>query len=120
MQTCLENRSIQERHDELAASMYQNTNGYDASHPNALADGDSKGKGTGSSGHTHSLPNCNIQPNVFDYSNFATDISFNAGNSDDRNARIQALTRTLFTQNNPYSANMIDTSLNVLEGQFTL
>lgn len=120
MQSCLEKRSIAERHVEEVRNDYNRENPYNSQHPDALATGDAQGKGTGSSGHGFWLPNCNSQLGVFNYSNFDTDISFGAGNNADNAARNTAMTRSLYGPTNPYSANIIDTSANVMEGQFVI
>lgn len=111
---------MEERHIEEVRSDYNREDQYSASHPDALATGDKQGKGTNSPGHSFWLPNCNGQIGIINYSNFDTDISSGAGNIDDNDARNTAMTRSLYTPENPYSANMIDTSANIAEGQFSL
>jgi hypothetical protein len=44
----------------------------------------------------------------------------NAGNVDDRNAREIALARSLYNAENPYSAQMINTAGNLMEGQYQM
>lgn len=108
------------RHEQIVRSDYNKDNQYNASHPDALATGDAQGKGTGSSGHGHWLPDCNAEPNVFRYDNFDTDISFGAGNDADNAARNEMLARSLYNQDRIYDANAIDTSANVAEGQYVI
>ena len=120
MQSCLEKRSIEGRHEMMVRSYYTRDNQYSATHPNALATGDSKGKGTGHKGHTFWLPDCNGTLGVFDYSNFDTAISSGAGNIDDNNARKTALARSMYNGENIYSAKLVDTSKNVREGQYVI
>lgn len=120
MQSCIEKRSMEERHNEEVRSTYNRTNQYSELHPDAIANGDAQGKGTQSSGHGFWLPNCNGQIGMINYTNFDTDISYGAGNNADNAARNTAMTRSLYTPVTPYSANMIDTSANIAEGQFSL
>lgn len=122
MQSCLEKVSMDGttnmpygRHQQILRSEYSTNNEYSVVHPNALADGDRRGRGTGHGGHGFWLPNCNSQLGVFNYSNFDTGLESGAGNSIDNEARNTALTRSLYTQQNQYGN--VDTSLNVLEGQ---
>lgn len=121
MRSCLEKVSMDERHEELVRNEYNSDNAYDAKHPNArnIDEGDdNRGKGTGSSGHSHWLPDCTGTLGIINYSNFDTDVSFHAGNRDDNDARNKSLTRSLYNADSPYSANLIDTSQNVAEGQY--
>lgn len=123
MRTCLEKISMDERHEEIVRNEYNSDNEYSATHPNALNidNGDDKrGKGTGSAGHSHWLPDCSGQLGIINYSNFDTDISFHAGNRDDNDARTKAMARSLYNKDNEYSANIIDTSQNVAEGQYKM
>lgn len=118
MQSCLEKRSIEERKEEMARSDYNRENQYNAAHEDALSTGDAQGKGTGHGGHTHYLPDCSAQINVINYSNFDTQISSGAGNNTDNDARDTALARSLYNQENVYSAKLVNTTENVREGQY--
>lgn len=126
MRTCLERYSMDGmngqngRHQMEVRSDYQRTNQYSATHPDALATGDAQGKGTGHGGHSHWLPNCNSQMGVFNYSNFDTALSSGAGNDADNNARNTAIVRSLYGPTNPYDTTIVDTSLNVAEGQYVV
>lgn len=121
MQTCLEIRSMEERHNEIVRNDYNRENIYNELHPNARATGDSKGKGTGQPGGLKVLkPNCNGVLNVIDYSNFDTAISSGAGNDTDNEARNRALTRSLYNEQNIYSAKLVDTTANIREGQYSV
>ena len=117
MRACLEIRSMDERHNEIVRSDYNRDNQYDVNHPDAKATGDKLGKGVGG-GHTHWLPNCNGTIGVINYSNFITDPSAGAGNDVDNETRETAMARSLYSYENQYSARLIDTSLNVREGQY--
>ena len=55
---------------------------------------------------------------VINYSNFDTDVSFHAGNRADNDARTTALARSMYNKDNEYSASLVDTSMNVAEGQY--
>lgn len=118
MQSCLEKRSIEERHEEIVRSDYNRDNQYSSTHPDARATGDAQGKGTGHGGHGFWLPNCNGSLGVFDYSNFDTAVSSRAGNADDNLARETALARSMYNAVEQYSSRLVDTTINVREGQY--
>lgn len=138
MRSYLEIESMNARHTMEIRSDYQKTNQYSETHPDALApdysNGQGKvhtttdgknytlGKGTGHGGHGHSLPHATSQIGVFDYSNFDTSYNSHAGNELDNTARNTAMTRSLYSPLNPYGSgvNAVDTSMNVLEGQYVL
>lgn len=120
MQSCLEKRSIEGRHEMLTRSHYTRDNQYSSTHPDALATGDAQGKGTGHGGHTHWLPDCNGTLGIFNYSNFDTAISSGAGNKDDNEARDKALKISMYNSERAYSAKLVDTSKNVREGQYVI
>lgn len=120
MRTCLEKYSMDGRHTMEVRSDYQRSNQYSETHQNALATGDSKGKGTGHGGHSHWLPNCNSQMGVFNYSNFDTALGSGAGNNVDNEARNTSIVRSLYGPTTPYGASIIDTSMNVAEGQYVV
>lgn len=118
MQSCLEQISMDERHEEIVRNDYNIDNKYSATHPDAIADGDSRGKGTSHGGHGFWLPNCSGSLGTFNYSNFDTAPSSGAGNNTDNEARNTAMTRSLYNPEYQYSAKLVDTSANVLEGQY--
>jgi hypothetical protein len=118
MVSCLETRAITERNIQEARQNYNRENRYSATHPDALATGDRKGKGTGHGGHSHWLPNCNAQMGVFNYSNFDTAFESGAGNDLDNAARNASVTRSLYGPQNPYGH--VDTTANRLEGQYVI
>lgn len=138
MRSFLEIESMNARHVMETRSDYTRLNQYSETHPDALApdysggqgrvhttdDGQTytAGKGTGHGGHSHWLPHCTSQINVFNYSNFDTAYTSNAGNELDINARNTALTRSLYSAVNRYNEgpNAVDTSMNVLEGQYVI
>lgn len=118
MQSCLEIRSMEERNEEIVRSDYSQYNQYSGTHRDALATGDTQGKGTGHGGHTFWLPDCTGTLGVFNYSNFDTNPDSGAGNDVDNEARNAAMTRSIYKPTYQYSAKLIDTSANVLEGQY--
>lgn len=120
-QTCLEAKGITERQTEITRSDYNIENQYSATHKDALSDGDIQGKGTGHGGHTHWLPNCSNSQSKIDYSNFDTE---NGGGCLDIKGyngvggRERAMASSLYNKENPYSANLIDTTANRDDGQY--
>jgi len=117
MQSCLEFTSMNARDIQVKMSDYQRNNQYSATHPDALASS-GNGKGTGRGGHTHWKPNCRGSIGIINYSNFDTAISSGAGNDCDNMARKKSLARSLYNNIDEYSLRLVDTSLNVREGQF--
>ncbi len=121
MQSCLEKRGIEERNIEIVRSDYNAENSYSSTHKDALSDGDAQGKGTGHGGHTAYLPDCNKPTSTIDYSNFDT---FNGGGlydiegRNDIGGRKRAIASSLYNSENQYSANLINTELNLREGQY--
>lgn len=118
MVTCLESVSRQERNQEIIRSDYQRNNQYSATHPDARATGDAQGKGTGHGGHSFWLPNCSGTLGIINYSNFDTAPSSGAGNDVDNATRQVAMARSLYNYENAYSARIVDTSMNLREGQY--
>ena len=102
MVSCLESVSIRERHEEIVRNDYNINDQYSATHKNARAGNDTKGKGTGHNGHMYWLPDCSGTLGSFNYSNFDTHTSSEAGNIDDRNARKIALARSMYNSENQY------------------
>ena len=84
MQTCLEKRGIPARASALTRNDYNIHDQYSETHKDALSDGDPLGKGTGYGGHTHSVPDCNLN------------------------------------KENQYGPALVDTSLNVADGQIVV
>lgn len=121
-QSCLEIISIQERHDEIIRNDYNREEQYNAQHPDALATGDTQGKGTGAGGNQHWLPDCTsfIGTSTFRFDDFDTAPSSNAGNDTDNTARKNSFVRSLYTAENNYYERKLDTSANVREGQYVV
>lgn len=121
MQTCLEKRSMEERHNEVVRNDYNINNIYSELHPNARSTGDVKGKGTGQPGGMKViLPNCNGTIGTIDFSNYDTALTSKPGNSTDNEARDKSIARSLYSQSQPYEARMIDTTANIREGQYSV
>lgn len=121
-QSCLEILSIKERHDEIIRNDYSREDPYNAQHKDALADGDSQGKGTGAGGTRHWLPDCGsfMGVSTFRFDDFDTAPSSHAGNGDDNKARNESFVRSLYTAENNYYDRVLDTSANVREGQYVV
>ena len=120
MQTCLEKKGIEARNKSLVRNDYTRIEEYSSIHPDALATGDPQGKGTGHGGHTHSVPDCE-KPSSIVYTNF--DTSENAGGLYDIEGRNGVGGRTflknisVYNENYEYGPTLIDTRLNVEDGQ---
>jgi len=120
-QSCLENRGIQERNNEIVRSDYNIENPYGPTHPDAISDGDPQGKGTGHGGHNAWLPDCTKPTNMIDYSNFDT---INGGGEydikgrNDVGGRERSLARSMYNFERPYGADLINTAENVAQGQY--
>jgi hypothetical protein len=123
MQSCLEKRGIEERNAEIVRSDYNITDPYSVTHKDALSDGDAQGKGTNHGGHTHSLPDCTKPNAMIDYSNFDTTNGGGAYDIDGRNdigGRNKNVAYNLYNATRPYGANLINTELNVNQGQYQM
>lgn len=123
MQTCLEKRGIPARASALTRNDYNINDEYSNTHPNALSDGDVKGKGTGNGGHTHSVPNCNLPSTMINYSNFDTDGGGGLYDIEGRNeigGRNRLMTISIYNKENQYGPALVDTSLNVADGQVVI
>lgn len=121
MQSCLEKRGIEERSVEIVRSDYNIENQYGPSHPDALSNGDVNGKGTGHGGHTHYLPDCNKPTSTIDYSNFDTLSGGGLYDIEGRNdvgGRKKAINSSLYNHERQYSANLVNTEINLRQGQY--
>lgn len=122
MQTCLEVKGISARNESLVRNDYTRVDEYSAIHSDALSNGDPQGKGSGHGGHTHSVPDC-TKPSSIDYSNFDTE---NGGGLYDIAGRNGVGGRTflknisVYNENYEYGANLVDTTLNVQDGQIVI
>ena len=125
-QTCLEKRGMEERHQEITRSDYNIENQYSATHSDALSNGDPQGKGAGHGGHTHFLPDCTKPTNQINYSNFATSPEDQIGGQYDiegyqnRPGRKEQMARSIYTYQEQYGANLVNTEQNQQEGQYVM
>jgi len=126
-QTCLEKRGIDERHVEITRSDYNIENQYSSNHQDAISDGDVQGKGHPTiKGHTHWLPDCTKPVGQINYSNFATSPEDQIGGKLDidgylnRPGRKTQMARSIYNYQEPYGANLVDTTANVNEGQYVM
>jgi hypothetical protein len=123
-QTCLEKRGFTERHNEIVRSDYNIENQYSAVHPDALSNGDPQGKGANHGGHSHFLPDCTKPSGEVNYSNFATSPTDQIGGEYDiegyanRPGRRVQMARSLYNYEEPYGANLVNTTQNVNDGQY--
>ena len=118
-QTCLEKRGMEERHVEITRSDYNIENQYGATHKDALSDGDAQGKGTGHGGHLHSVPDC-TRPSTIDYRNFDTENAGGIYDIEGRNGvggRVFLKNISVYNEAFEYGPTLVDTSLNVADGQ---
>ena len=119
MQTCLEKKGIEARNEALVRNDYTRIDEYSALHPDALATGDPLGKGTGHGGHTHSVPDC-TKPTSIDYSNVDIENGGGLYDIEGRNGvggRIFLKNISVYNETMEYGPTLIDTSLNVADGQ---
>lgn len=112
--TCLEKRADVARDEQIIRSDYNDTNQYSETHKDAVADGDSRGKGTRSAGHGDWQPDCNAPVNVFNFSNFDTDYASHAGNDVDNEARDRSMLKSKYSATKPYG----DVQITPREGQY--
>lgn len=122
-QSNLERKGIEERHNEIVRSDYNQNDGYSETHKNALSDGDVKGKGTNSGGHQHYVPDYSKPSTLFNYSNLDTTAGGGKYDIEGRNGfggRDRLLTINIYNKDNAYGPNSVDTSANINEGQYVM
>lgn len=120
-QSGLEYKGIEERQNETVRSDYNKENEYSATHKDALSDGDPLGKGVGSGGHTHWLPDPTKPAGMIDYSNFNTSEGGGQYDIEGRNdvgGRKKAMNSSLYNKENQYGAHLVNTEENIAQGQF--
>lgn len=120
-QSCLEKSGIEERNTEIIRNDYNKNEEYSAIHPNAISDGDIKGKGTKHGGHSHYLPDCSKPTGQIDYSNFDTTQGGGLYDIEGRNdvgGRKKAMASSLYNQDYQYGAHLVNTEKNFADGQF--
>jgi hypothetical protein len=112
---------MEERHQEITRSDYNIENQYSATHQDAVSDGDAQGKGTLHGGHTHFLPDCTKPTSQINYSNFDTENGGGYYDIKGRNGisgRERAMAISIYNKENPYGANLVNTTKNVDDGQY--
>ena len=120
-QTCLEKRGMEERHNEIVRSDYNIEDEYSAKHKDAISDGYAWGKGTGHGGHGHFLPDCNMNTNTYNYSNFDTTNGGGCYDIKGRNGiggRDRAMSISIYNQENQYGPTSVNTEKNIEDGQY--
>jgi hypothetical protein len=126
-QSNLEKKGTSERQIELVRNDIKKNEPYSPTHPDAISHPDdpesSHGKGTGHGGHTYFLPDPNGNPNLINYSNFDT---FNGGSGydiygrNDIGGRKKSMTINIYNQDNAYGLNSVDTTKNIIDGQYVV
>lgn len=128
-QAPLEIKGFEKRDDLIVRNDYTKNDEYNATHKDAISDGDPQGKGTGHGGHTHVIPDHNLAMNTADhvwYSkyNYSQLDTENGGGQYDIEGRngiggrnwIKSISK--FTEEEQYGLDYVDTSLNVADGQY--
>ena len=122
-QSNLERLGIDERNRELINNEYSKNNEYSENNPDALgpnspnASGEEKGKGTGTSlGYLALTPNKDPHSPI----NYGTVITDRGGSAVDINVRNLHFNRNLYSDENEYGINSIDTSKNIADGQYVV
>ena len=116
-QSCLEKQGIEERDNEIIRSDYNINNEYGPTNTGEF------GRGTGGS-HTHWLPDCEKPKDLINYSNFSTSPDMNIGNvydiegRNDIGGRNKAINSSKYNYLNQYTANLVDSSENIAQGQY--
>lgn len=124
-QTCLEIHGIEERNEEIVRNDYNIEDQYSVTHPDALSDGDSQGKGSGHGGHVDWAPFCsdNNTKNMIDYKNFDTSYESQIGDCYDINGRngiggrIYLMNKCKYGPEYQYGPELVNTEENRNQGQ---
>lgn len=124
-QSNLEIKGIEERNNEIIRNDFDNDDEYSSTHEDALSHPESEdkpwGKGTNHGGHTHYIPDASKSKTQMNYSNFDTR---NGGGSYDIygynniSGRNRLTTINLYSQDNAYGVDSVDTSKNQEDGQY--
>lgn len=122
-QSYLEIKGIEERHNEIVRSEYGVNDAYSETHENAISDGDVKGKGTNNGGHQHYIPDYTKPSTLINYSNFDTTKGGGKYDIEGRNGfggRDRLVQINIYSKDNSYGPNSVDTTNNINEGQYVL
>ena len=115
-QSYLEKEAISARHEQMGRSDYNPNNEYNEQHPDALFDGDEKGKGTGNfGGHGWIVPDM-TKPKGQMSDMFNVE---DGGNDCDHSARNVMMARSIYGPGREYGIDyVVDTTQNRAEGQY--
>lgn len=126
-QSALEKKGIEERHREIVRSDYGKLDAYSENHVDAMSDPSDEtkimGKGTNSGGHQHYTPDFTKPSTMIDYSNIDTTNgggAYDIHGKDGRGGRNRLLNINIYSKDNSYGPDSVDTSSNVDDGQFVI
>jgi hypothetical protein len=129
-QTCLENIGLTHRPTLMAKNEYQKEEEYGVTHPNAISDGDGRGRGTEHGGHTHTTPDCSKASYIGEHFQSDMDVQIDTAITSGQTNKgagdcVDIKTREhLFGINdydpyeNEYSARLVNTDVNFNDGQY--
>lgn len=121
-QSRLESEAIKTRKEHLVKNDYQRfVDEYNEEHPDALSNGDPLGKGTGH-GITYSLPDATKSKHQFT-KNVDTENGGGQYDIEGRNGiggRKKAMVINLYSSENAYGEDSIDTTENIEDGQYVI
>lgn len=127
-QSSLERKGIDERNKEIVRSDYNKNDAYSETHEDALSNpADDKkymGKGTGSGGFQHSVPNHDLPSTLINYSNLDTHTeaggAYDIHGKNGIGGRNWSKKINLYNMDNAYGADSVDTSSNIDDGQYVM
>lgn len=124
-QSNLEKKGIEQRHIELVRSDYNKTDAYSESHEDALSNPENEtkalGKGTGNGGYMAYVPDASKPSTLMNYSSLDTTAGGGAYDIHGRNGqggRNRLVKINLYSKDNAYGPNSVDTSANIDDGQY--
>lgn len=122
VQTNLEKTGFEKRRELEVRNDYNKNEEYNYTHPNAISDGDVKGKGTGSGGHTHVVPSDDKSVTTrYNYGMFDSTRGGGLYDIEGRNGiggRQFLQTISKYDSEHQYGAHSVDTSANIKDGQY--
>jgi hypothetical protein len=126
-QSNLEKRGIEERQKEIVRSDYNKIDAYSDSHVDALSNPEDKnkplGKGTGDGGHSAYVPNSAKSSTAYNYNSLNTAEgggSYDIHGRNEQSGRNRLMAINIYSKDNAYGPNSIDTSENLDEGQYVV
>lgn len=127
-QSNLERKGYEERNVELGRSDYnKKVNEYSDAHIDALSNPEdetkSLGKGTANGGHQAYVPDSSKPSTLYNYSSLNTTAGGGAYDIHGRNGdggRNRLLKINIYSKDNAYGPNSVDTSANIDEGQYVV